>query len=61
MEFWPCAGLSHLLDERFVWGGLSCTLTLRKAISPAQVFTDSLESGTAGNAGYAIAGLPVSC
>lgn len=61
MEFWSGAGLLHLLDERFVWGGVELHFDVEKGhITRTQVFTDSLNPAPLEAAGYAIAGLPVS-
>jgi lipoate-protein ligase A len=43
VELRPGAGLSHLLDERFTWGGVELHFDVEKGhITRTQVFTDSL-------------------
>ncbi|SUH39893.1 lipoate-protein ligase A [Salmonella enterica subsp. enterica] len=43
MEFRQAPAFSHLLDERFTWGGVELHFDVEKGvITRAQVFTDSL-------------------
>ena len=58
-NFGQAPAFSHLLDERFTWGGVELHFDVEKAISRARRFYRQPQPGAAGGAGYQIAGLPL--